>query len=486
MLCSFVQVEYDCANANQDPPAGIKYFLDIVKGLSLCVFTGELLIKIIAYGRRPDRFFTDPEDGNFNLFDFTIVALSFALLNQNGSIIAVLRLLRLLKILVKFEEVRVILLGLFAGMRAVNPIMLLMLVVIFFWAILGKLIFSENDPAHFGHIGISMLTLFQVATLASWGDVFRINYFGCSKFHAGVYVSPEVLDHTHVATSLGRFHLFVCDEDSSTAFPIFASLYFFLFTVLTAFVILSLFISVITTAMFEIMRINDIEQTMKREFKGTSPAEKRDRMIAELKNPESNLQKCVAEFFEVAPTRDYNWLVRACKVVDSSSIWNGGVVVAIFGVGIIQVLEADTYYYKDDASPAYLESRDTLGIVSNCILAIFTLELAIGIVAFFPRPLDFFREPWNVCVVVVVSHIRCDVLNSHWPLCSMRTVIFYPCVSFDFVVVALSYIGMSLQEYVDSSTISGLRLLRVVKLFNSFPGLRSVAVSLVMSFKDVT
>ena len=93
-------MEYDCTN-DQLPPDGVQFFLDFVKWLSLCVFTAELLVKIVACGPRPDRFFTDPEDGNFNLFDFIIVALSFAPMNQRGSIIAVCRLLRLLKILVK-------------------------------------------------------------------------------------------------------------------------------------------------------------------------------------------------------------------------------------------------------------------------------------------------------------------------------------------------------------------------------------------------
>jgi hypothetical protein len=93
-------VEYDCTS-DQLPPDGVQFFLDFVKWLSLCVFTAELLVKIVACGHRPDRFFTDPEDGNFNLFDFIIVALSFALMNERGSIIAVCRLLRLLKILVK-------------------------------------------------------------------------------------------------------------------------------------------------------------------------------------------------------------------------------------------------------------------------------------------------------------------------------------------------------------------------------------------------
>lgn len=39
---------------------------------------------------------------------------------------------------------------------------MLLLLVVYIYAILGTLLFGFNDPAHFGSVSISMLTLFQV------------------------------------------------------------------------------------------------------------------------------------------------------------------------------------------------------------------------------------------------------------------------------------------------------------------------------------
>jgi voltage-gated sodium channel len=69
----------------------------------------------------------------------------------------------------KVPQLRVILLGLVAGLRAVGSVMMLMGLVMFLYAIIGFVFFGTNDPAHFGGVAIGMLTLFRTATLASWG-----------------------------------------------------------------------------------------------------------------------------------------------------------------------------------------------------------------------------------------------------------------------------------------------------------------------------
>jgi hypothetical protein len=47
-------------------------------------------------------------------------------------------------------------------MGSVVYILMLLLLVVYIFSILGTLIFGFNDPAHFGNVAISMLTLFQV------------------------------------------------------------------------------------------------------------------------------------------------------------------------------------------------------------------------------------------------------------------------------------------------------------------------------------
>ena len=67
-----------------------------------------------------------------------------------------------IQIMNKLPQLRVILLGMLAGCSAVGSIMLLMLLVIFLYAVAGIVFFSENDPAHFGNVPSAMLALFQV------------------------------------------------------------------------------------------------------------------------------------------------------------------------------------------------------------------------------------------------------------------------------------------------------------------------------------
>lgn len=249
-IATMVQLEFieeDDADSSQSlHQQRLATFLDVAQALTLTVFTAEVVVKIAAEGRKPMRFFTDQDDGAFNTFDFFVVAISYAFLLgrlNGGSFITVLRLLRLLKIATRIPELRCILLGLFAGITAVGSILILLSLVTYLFAIVGVLLFGVNDPGHFGSVGQAMLTLFQCATLASWRDIFWVNYFGCNKFDMDVYT--ETTRPVKIHTAFGWFYGFGCSmpEENRRAL---ATIFFVCFTVLTAFVVLSLFISVIT------------------------------------------------------------------------------------------------------------------------------------------------------------------------------------------------------------------------------------------------
>jgi hypothetical protein len=220
-------------------------FLVLVQFTTLAIFTCEVAIKIVAYGETPMKYFLDSEEGNFNTFDCTVVVVSYLMLGSNGAAVSVCRLLRLVKVMNKVPQLRVVLLGLVAGLRAVSSIMLLMLLVMFLFSIVGNVLFGENDPAHFHRVETGILTLFQVSTLASWAQVFSINYFGCDKYPGGLYVPGNSSDvPPMIKSDVGEFHAIVCVSPNPE--PLIATCYFFLYTVITAYVILSLFISVIS------------------------------------------------------------------------------------------------------------------------------------------------------------------------------------------------------------------------------------------------
>jgi voltage-gated sodium channel len=50
-------------------------------------------------------------------------------------------------------------------------VILLMSVIFYIYAVTGFHLFSHGDPEHWGSLGVSLLTLFQMVTLEGWVDV---------------------------------------------------------------------------------------------------------------------------------------------------------------------------------------------------------------------------------------------------------------------------------------------------------------------------
>ena len=82
--------------------------LDALDGCILFIFTTEIILKVIACGNRPFRFFRDP----WNLFDFTIVAacLLEPILPGNciSTALRLVRILRVLRIITAIPDLRLI------------------------------------------------------------------------------------------------------------------------------------------------------------------------------------------------------------------------------------------------------------------------------------------------------------------------------------------------------------------------------------------
>ena len=157
----------------------------------LGIFILELILKIVAEGLRPWRVFVG-EKWAWNWFDLIVVVLCLPgppqdLTNGNVAALRLARLARLFKIVDKIPQLKLIINGLFGGMRAIAYITLLLLMVFYFYAILGMTVFMENDPWHFGNFGLSMVTLFRMATLEDWTEIMYINFFGCDVYSAAIY-----------------------------------------------------------------------------------------------------------------------------------------------------------------------------------------------------------------------------------------------------------------------------------------------------------
>lgn len=153
--------------------------LELLNTIVLIIFIIEIVVKIIAEGKKPWLYFTDA----WNIFDFIIVAAAF--LPFGGSSIAILRLLRLLRVLKLIKalpKLQMLVGALLKSIPSMGYVSILLLLLFYIYAVAGVFFFGENDPIHFSDLQTSMLSLFRVVTLEDWTDIMYINMFGCENY----------------------------------------------------------------------------------------------------------------------------------------------------------------------------------------------------------------------------------------------------------------------------------------------------------------
>lgn len=193
----------------------------------LGVFIAEIVIKVLALGRRPWRYFAD----GWNVFDFMIVAA--ALLPIGGQHVVVLRLLRLLRVLRLVRAVprlQILVTALIKSLPSMAYVSLLLGLLFYVYAVAGTFLFGVNDPVYFGSLSTSLLTLFRIVTLEGWTEILYIEMRGCAAF--GYSDLPGLC-----TTSIPQ--------------PTTAVIYFTSFILLGTMIVLNLFIGVIMNGMTE-------------------------------------------------------------------------------------------------------------------------------------------------------------------------------------------------------------------------------------------
>ncbi|WP_108807428.1 ion transporter [Aquimarina spinulae] len=199
--------------------------LEVLNEIILGVFIIEIVVKVIAEGRKPWLYFTD----GWNVFDFIIVAAAF--LPFGGSSIAILRLLRLLRVLKLIKalpKLQMLVGALLKSIPSMGYVSILLLLLFYIYAVAGVFFFSENDPIHFQDLQRSMLSLFRVVTLEDWTDIMYINMFGCENYGYD-----------------GNMNLCINSKDSL----VLSVTYFVSFVLIGTMIFLNLFIGVIMNGM---------------------------------------------------------------------------------------------------------------------------------------------------------------------------------------------------------------------------------------------
>lgn len=208
------------------------------------IFAVEVIFKLLS---DKQRFFTK----GWNIFDFIVVAVSFIPGNGPFSIMRTFRIFRTLRLLNKFQRLRIITESLFVSIPSIGWICLLLTIWFYICSVIATSLFGTKFPEWFGSIFRSMYSLFQIMTLESWS--------------MGI-VRPVMKE-----------------------FPM-AWLLFVPFIIFVTYTVMNLFIGILVTA------ISDIQATKKeQDLKEEEPGSIEEKILSELQKMRSEIKELKAE-----------------------------------------------------------------------------------------------------------------------------------------------------------------------------------------------
>lgn len=129
----------------------------------LAIFVVELAARMVV---KRAAFFRDP----WSLFDLFVVAIALVPTSEGLSVLRALRILRALRLVTVVPSLRKVVSGLIGALPGMGSIGLLLVLVYYVFAVMGTKLFGETNPELFGSIGSSAYTLFQSMTFDDWSN----------------------------------------------------------------------------------------------------------------------------------------------------------------------------------------------------------------------------------------------------------------------------------------------------------------------------
>ncbi|GMH73103.1 hypothetical protein TrST_g10235 [Triparma strigata] len=420
--------------------------VNLVDSIILYIFTAEAGLKILSEGWAFWRFWVG-EEWKWNNFDFFIVVACYlpASLFSGGeppvALLRLLRLARLVKLFKKIPQLQMIVMGLAGGIKSIGYIVILLLLVFYLYAIVGITIFRTNDPWHYRDLQTTMLTLFRASTLEDWTDIMYISIFGCDKY-SSIYVGPESF------TPDNKMEWCVTPEQNQFLSPFF----WVTFVVVSALVMLSLFIGAVTMSMTESMEQmkEEEEEATKKRMKEKQMAKMRAAQEANIARRNSELLLAANAELEEEKTekkgvlgvlgfgenpkdkeqeqkqmtnmllsvwdgvdldemmnrvRDaevegkpirmlYYHLSLVMKSIADDKVFQNFIIVVILVAGTMVGLQTNKELDR--------ENKELFTLIDDVILNIFIAEIVIKVVAEDAFPLRFFKSGWNCFDFLIV------------------------------------------------------------------------------------
>lgn len=190
---------------SQDVMAHYGAALHALDQIFLWIFVAELLARFAV---KRAGFFRDP----WNIFDTIVVGIALIPASGALSVLRSLRVLRLLRLVTAIPSLKRVVGGLIGAIPGMGSITLLMALIYYVFAVMGTKLFGATAPEQFGSLGATAYTLFQIMTFDDW---------------SGGVAKPLMEKHAY------------------------AIIYIVIFILLSAFMMLNLFIGVVVSALDE-------------------------------------------------------------------------------------------------------------------------------------------------------------------------------------------------------------------------------------------
>ena len=225
------------------------FWLDLTQKAVLGVFIIEAALKIFAVFPQPQRYFQN----GWNIFDFLVIVASLIPATGGLAVVARLaRLLRVLRLISAVPELRLIVATLVRSIPSMLNIVGLMSLVFYIYAIIGYQLFHQHDPSHWGHLGLALLSLFQIVTLEGWVEIMAV----AMQLH-----------------------------------PL-AWMYFVSFVVLGTFVVINLFIAVV---------INNLDQAKQERLQELEAPPSQETLLEEIRSTQRSLRRLEEQLRRLPP-----------------------------------------------------------------------------------------------------------------------------------------------------------------------------------------
>ncbi len=140
--------------------------LHVADRIALGIFVAELGLRFYANGWR---FFRDP----WSVFDLLVVGVALVPAAGPLSVLRTMRVLRILRLVSAVPAMRRVVGGLLAAMPGMASVASLLALVIFVAGVMSTKLFGDIAPEHFGDLGTTFFTLFQIMTGEAWPDIAR-------------------------------------------------------------------------------------------------------------------------------------------------------------------------------------------------------------------------------------------------------------------------------------------------------------------------